>query len=137
MTQQMHDTGLDLSVREDAIDSVWKSLQAINNGDQGVGDAPVTQLVRHAHPELRALGLLDPDPKDFLATIGSDPVGQVHYLAAYRSLIAHLGPNGVKKDERVQRLRRPTLPTTHFLEDAIVTVKISCGDASMPYRSRR
>ena len=59
LPNQVHNAGLDLSIREDSADRQWEALQPIDDRDQHVGDAAVAQLVHHSEPELGALGLLD------------------------------------------------------------------------------
>src|SRR3954469_14630290 len=52
MPDQMHDAGLDDRLREDGVDRFGESLQAIDNGDENVADAPVPEFVHDAQPEL-------------------------------------------------------------------------------------
>ena len=60
------------------------------NGNQDIGHAAVLELVHDPHPELRALGLLDPYPEDFLGAIRQDAERDVNRLVAHEALIPDL-----------------------------------------------
>src|ERR671913_1247751 len=66
MADQVNDAGLNDCLRKNRIDSFWKALQAIDNGDENVLGPAVLQLVHHAQPELGAFRLFDPDAKNLL-----------------------------------------------------------------------
>lgn len=73
MADQINDAGLDDRLRKDGGDRLGKSLQAVDDGDQNVGDAAVLQLVHDAQPELGPFGLLDPMPSISLVPSGRMP----------------------------------------------------------------
>src|SRR5687768_10130919 len=66
MPDQMHDAGLDDRLRKDGVDRFGESLQAIDDGDENVADAPVPEFVHDAQPELGAFGVLDPQAENVL-----------------------------------------------------------------------
>ena len=45
--------------------------------------------------------------------------GQIDGLDPHRAVIAHLGMNAVKIDDRVQRIQRARLLVLHFVHDGI------------------
>ena len=60
------DAGLDDRLRKDGVDRFGESLQAIDNGDENVADAPVPEFVHDSQPELGAFGVLDPQAENIL-----------------------------------------------------------------------
>ena len=60
VADQVHDTGLDLGCRIDALDRLRKALQAVDHGDQDVLGAAGLELGHHPEPELRAVSTSDP-----------------------------------------------------------------------------
>jgi hypothetical protein len=69
---QMHDAGLNDRLREDGVDRLGESLQAIDNGEENVADAPVPEFVHDAQPELGAFGVLDPQAENILRAVCLD-----------------------------------------------------------------
>jgi len=60
VADQMYDAGLDdHRFGKDAVDRLGKPLQAVDDGDQDVGDAAGPQIVHDLEPEFGAFGLLD------------------------------------------------------------------------------
>src|SRR3954471_13862051 len=116
---QMHDAGLDLGLREHGADRLGEALQPVDDRDQDVGEATVLQLVHHPQPELGTLGLLDPEPEHLLCAVRPDPERDVHRLVADRPLVAHLDPDRVEKDHRVERLERAVLPFGHLVQHRV------------------
>jgi hypothetical protein len=57
---QVDDACLDGRAREDRLDRVGETLQAVDATDEDVADAALLELGQDLHPELRALGLLKP-----------------------------------------------------------------------------
>jgi hypothetical protein len=86
------------------------------NGNQDIGHAAVLELVHDPHPELRALGLLDPYPEDFLGAIRQDAERDVNRLVAHEALIPDLDPDRVEEHQRVAGIERPTLPFADRLQ---------------------
>src|SRR3954469_15339161 len=109
-SDRVDDAGLDRGLGEDGRDRLRKALQAVDDRDQHVLDAPVPQLVHDPQPELGALVLLQPQAQDLLGAVGADAQGDVHGLVADQPLVAHLDPERVEEDQRIDRLERPRLP---------------------------
>lgn len=63
----MHDARLHRGVGEDALERLREALEAVDARDEDVLDAAVLELGNDLEPELRALGLLEPDAQDLLA----------------------------------------------------------------------
>src|ERR1044072_7094039 len=57
VAQQVNDTGLYRGLREDGGNCLGEALQAVDDGDQHVLDAPVFQLIHDAQPEFGGLVL--------------------------------------------------------------------------------
>ncbi len=67
VAQQMDDAGLQRRRRIDGRQRLAHALEAIGHGDEDVLAAARLQVGEDLHPELRAFGLLDPDPEDVAA----------------------------------------------------------------------
>ena len=63
----MHQAALRHRVREYRAQAVGQPRHAVHAHEQHVLDAALAQLVEHAHPVVRALGLLHPQPEHVLA----------------------------------------------------------------------
>ena len=70
VSDQVNDAGLNQRLRKHRRDRLRKALQAVDDRDQNVVDASDLQLVHDLEPELRALGLFDPQAQNFLLAIG-------------------------------------------------------------------
>ena len=68
-----------------------------------------SSFMTRAQPEFRAFGLLDPQAKDFLGSVGPNP-GPRNGFIAHHAFVAHLDQNGVEENQRVKRSKRPVLP---------------------------
>src|SRR4051812_12818684 len=119
MPDQMHDAGLDDRLRKDGVDRFGESLQAIDNGDENVADAPVPEFVHDSQPELGAFGVLDPQAENILRAVCLDAQGDVDRLVADHALVSDLDPHCVEEDERVTRLQRTVLPFRHGLKNRV------------------
>src|SRR5512134_362413 len=119
MADQMDDACLHLGLRKNCRNRVRETLEAVDDGDQHVLDAPGLEVIHDPQPELGALALLDPQPEDLLSTIWPDAKGDVHRLVAHGSFVTHLDPDCIKENQRVKRLQRPVLPFAHLLEDGV------------------
>jgi site-specific DNA recombinase len=118
-SDRVHDASLDLRLREDGCDCLGKALQAIHDRDQHVLHAPVLELVHHPQPELRAFGLLDPQAQDLLGAVRSHPEREVDGLVAHRAFVAHLDPDGVEENQRIECLQGPVLPFGNLVKNGI------------------
>lgn len=63
----MHQAALRHRVREYRAQAVGQPRHAVHSHEQHALDAALAQLVEHAHPVVRALGLLHPQPEHVLA----------------------------------------------------------------------
>jgi len=64
----MDDAGLNLGEGKDAGDRFGKSVEPIDHGDQNISHTSIFDLGHHAEPELRSLGLFDPNPPECLCS---------------------------------------------------------------------
>ena len=110
VADQVHDAGLQRGGREHRRQRLGHALQAIGDGDQDVVHAAGLQVVEHLHPELGALGVLDPQPQDVARAVGQHAQRQVDRLVAHHRVLADLHAQRVEEDHRVHRLQRPGLP---------------------------
>ena len=69
MADQMNDAGLNDCLRENGINGLGKTLQAVDHGDENVLGPAGLQLIDNAQPEFGALGLFDPDAKNLLGAV--------------------------------------------------------------------
>ena len=132
VADQVDDAGLDDGIRKHGRDRLRKALEAIDNGDQDVRRAAAADLRHHAHPELGALGLLDPEPEDLLGAGAVHADGQVDGLVADQALVADLHPQGIEVDDRVGRLERPVLPGHGLIHDRLGDRRDQTRETVMP-----
>lgn len=60
IANEMHDAGLRDRLWKDRVDRFWKTLQAVNHGNENVADAPGLQFIHDPQPEFGAFGGFDP-----------------------------------------------------------------------------
>ena len=84
VADQMHDAGLDGRLGEDRLDRLGEALQPVDAADQDVPDAALLQIGEDLHPELRALGLLEPHPEHVAVAVERDAQGEVAARGAAR-----------------------------------------------------
>ncbi|EAS48297.1 hypothetical protein SI859A1_03679 [Aurantimonas manganoxydans SI85-9A1] len=77
---EMDDTGLDSSFRENGDDRLGKAHQAIDDSKEDILDTAVLHLVHDPKPELGAFVLLEPDAQDLLGAVGAHAKGDVDRL---------------------------------------------------------
>ena len=82
---------------------VRPSTQAIRD----VVGAAAMEVVEHGQPELRALGVLPPDPERFAVTVAGDPDGEITGARADRAVLGDLHHQRVEVDDRIDALQRP------------------------------
>src|SRR5215210_7089407 len=104
------DAGLHPGLREGRLDRLGEALEAVDAADQDVLDAAAAEVVEHGQPELRALGLLPPDPQHLALAVAGDAQGEVAGQVAHRAVLADLHAQRVEVDDRVDRLQRPGAP---------------------------
>lgn len=96
-----------------------KALQPVDHGDEDVLDAAVAEIVHHLEPELRALGLLDPQAENLLLALRGERQNDVHCLVPHQPVIPDLDPQRVEEHHRVDRVERPVLPGGHLVEHRV------------------
>ena len=119
VSDQVNDAGLNQRLRKHRRDRLRKALQAIDDRDQNVVDAPNFQLVHDLEPELRAFGLFDPQAQNLFLAIGIESERDIDRLVFNEALIADLDPQGVEENDRVDGIERPVLPLAHLVQDGI------------------
>ena len=82
----MNDASLDHRLGEHCRDGIGKALQAVDHGNEDIGDAPVLEFVHDAHPEPGPFGLLDPDAQDLLGAVRLDAKRDIKRFALSLSL---------------------------------------------------
>ena len=75
-----------------------------------LADTTGLELVHVAPPELRTLGLLDPDAEDLLVAVGQDTERDVPRLIADKPFVPNLHPDRVEGHQRTAGVERATLP---------------------------
>lgn len=110
VTDQVHDARLHGGARVSRANRFGQPLQPVNDRDQDVLATAGLEFVEHLEPELRALGLLDPQPEHVALAVRLDAQGQVHSLVAHHAITADLYAQCVEEDHRIHRLKRSVLP---------------------------
>ena len=99
--------------------ALGKPFSPVDHRDQHILGTAGLELVHHPQPELRPLGLLDPQPQHLLVAVAGDPDGQVHRLVAHQALVADLHPQRVEVHDRVDWLQGAVLPRRDVLEHRV------------------
>ena len=115
----MDDAGLHPRLREDRLDRLREAPEAVDAGDQDVCDAAAVQVVENGEPELRALGLLPPDPEHVALALDGDPDGEIAGAGADGAVLADLHQQTVEVDDRIHRVQRPGAPRGDVLEHGV------------------
>src|ERR1700735_3467960 len=115
----MDNAGLNQRLRKGGADRLRKSLEAVDDGDQDVCNAAILQIVHNLETELGALGLLDPKPQNLLLAGRLDAQDDIDRLVLDQALVADFDPQRVKKDDRINRLKRPALPFAHLIQNGV------------------
>ena len=112
MAHKVHDTGLNRRIGESCVDGVREALEAINDGNQDILQAPVLQIIHDRQPEFGSLVVGNPKPRNLTFTLRGDAQshinGLVLNLAAFR--IADFDPQGIWENDGTDRLQSPVLP---------------------------
>ena len=106
----MHQAGLDGRVREGRLDRLREAGEPVDADEQDVGDAAGLQIGEDVQPELRALGLLEPQAEHVTLAVEVDAQRHVARLVSDRMPVADLHDQRVEVDDRVDALQRPVLP---------------------------
>ena len=119
MADEVDDAGLHDSLRKNGVNGLWKTLQAIHDGDQNVLGAAGLELVDDAQPEFGALGLFDPDAENLLSAVRQHAERDVDCLVAHKAFVADLDPNGIEEHQRVAQVERPVLPLRNLVQHRV------------------
>jgi site-specific DNA recombinase len=111
--------GLHRGLGEYRQDRLREALQPVDHCQEHVLHAAVAEFVHHPQPELGALVLLEPKSKDFLGAVGANPERDVDRLVADQPLVADFHPQGIEEDQRVDWLKRPSLPGGDLVQHGI------------------
>jgi hypothetical protein len=90
----------------DGLDRLGEPLQPVDAADQDIGDAALLEFGQDLKPELRALGLLDPDPENLAFPVAVDADHEIGVLVADNAVVADLDDERVEEHDRVD----PPLP---------------------------
>ncbi len=115
----MDEAGLNDRVGGHRGDRIGKAPQAINDGEQDILDARVSEFVHHPKPELGAFVLLQPQAKHFLATVGADAQRDVDRFVANHPFVADFHPDRIEEHQRLGRIQWPLLPSRDFIEHGV------------------
>ena len=93
------DAGLDDGEREGRADGVWKAFEPVAADEEDVLHAAVLEVRHHRQPELRALGLLEPETKNLALARDGHAEGDVDGLLHDDAAVAY-------RDEEHVQMRR-------------------------------
>src|SRR6266542_2873303 len=110
LPDQVDDAGLVDRLREDAVDRLRETGEAVRADEEHVGDAAVAELGQEARPEAGPLRLLDPEAEAVALALERDPDRHVDSLLAHDLLVADRDLHRVQVDDDVQLIERPALP---------------------------
>ena len=119
VADQVHDARLHRGLREDRLDRLGEALQPVDAADQDVLDAALLELGEDLHPELRALGLLEPHAEHVPLALDGDAEREVAGAALHPPALADLQHQRVEEDDRVDVIQRPLLPLTDVVHDRV------------------
>ena len=77
------------------------------------------EVVEDLHPELGALGLLEPHAEHVAVAVERDPEREVQRAALDRAALADLQHHAVQEHDRVDVLQRPLGPVAHVVHDRV------------------
>jgi hypothetical protein len=107
LPDQVDDAGLVDRLREDGVDRLRETGEAVGADEDDVLDAAVAELGHDARPEAGALALLDPEAETIALAVEGDPDRDVDGLLAHDLLVADRDLHRVQVDGDVQLLERP------------------------------
>src|SRR6266516_4786377 len=117
LADEVDDAGLVDRLREDGVDRLRETGEAVGADEEHVLDAAVAKLGHDARPEAGALGLLDPEAETVTLAFEGDPDRDVDGLLADDLLVADRDLHRVQADGHVQLLERPALPGADVVLD--------------------
>ncbi len=115
----MHDAELDLRLRVKRLDGFRKAFQPVHTSNEDVLYAAILQLAEHLQPEFGTFVLSNPHPQELLVTIQGDGQRQVDRFIVNVPVVAHLKPDRIQVQDRIDRLQRPRLPALDLIQDGI------------------
>ncbi len=116
----MDDAGLHPGLRKHGGDRVGKAGEAVDAGDEDIGDAAAVQVVEDG----RAFGVLPPQAERLAVAFDGDTDGQVTGAGAHRAVFADLHVQGIEVDDGIDGVQRPRPPRGHVARTASVTREI-------------
>ena len=93
--------------------------EPVDADEQDVGDAAGLQVGEDVQPELRALGLLEPQAEDVAFAVEVDAQRDVARLVSDGVPVADLHDQRIEVDDRVDALKRAVLPRLRVLKDRV------------------
>ncbi len=118
-SDEVNDAGLHGRLREDRLDCLGEAGQAVHAADQDVLDAALLQIAEYLHPELGALGLLEPHAEHVALAVDPHPEREVASLALHRAALLDLQHERVEEHDRVDIIKRPLLPSASIVHHRV------------------
>ena len=115
----MDDAGLHHGLGKHRGDRFRKTLEPVDHRDQDILDPAAAQFRHHPQPELGPLGLLDPQPENFLVAGATKADRQVQRPVADQTLIADFYSHRIEENNRIGRVPPAALPRRHFLQHRV------------------
>jgi len=112
-------TRLHRGLREDGFDRLGEPGQAVDARDQDVADAARLEVVEDLHPELGALGLLEPHAEDVAVALERDAQSEIQGAALHAAAVTDLQHHAVQEHDRVDVLQRPLRPLADVVHDGV------------------
>ena len=115
----VHQAGLDGRVRERRFDRLREAGEPVDADEQDVGHAAGLQVGEDVQPELRALGLLEPQAEHVALAVEVDAQRDVARVVLDRVPVADLHDQRIEVDDRVDALKRAVLPRLGVVHDRV------------------
>ena len=131
VADEMHHAGLERRRRIRGLERFWHALEAIGDGDEDVRTPARLEVREDLQPELRAFGLLDPNPQDVARAVRQHRQGEIHGFAAHHGLIANLHAERVEEDDGIERSSGRACHSVTSATTASVTSLIRSGETSI------
>ena len=119
VADQVHDARLHGRLREDRLDRVGEPGEPVDTRDQDVLHAALLEIGQDLHPELRALGLLEPHAQHITVAVQRDAEGEVERAALHAAAVADLEHHAVEEHDWVDVLQRPLAPVANVVHHAV------------------
>ncbi len=103
------------------IDCIRETLEAVHNGDQDVFQPAIFEIIHDGKPEFGRFIGRDPKTQNLAFALWRDAQSHVSRLvfnlSAFR--IADFNPQGIEKNNRINRLQSAVLPVGNLLQNRI------------------